>query len=279
MLGPKRIVITGAAQGMGREIALEAARQGATHVCLTDISTEGLAETERLVAAEGAQVETAKADLRSSDQVKQMIDGFADWAGGLDTLVNNAGVLDHVFTAPDQVGVHQLSEDAWDAVNDINLKAVWLTTKFAAPHLLASEQGPSVVNSASVSGMNGSEMTAYGVTKAAVIQLTKITAINLAPKVRANCYSPGAIQTPMGNSHLASAEDTLARARAMYGTHLIPRRGRVNEIAQVACFLASDEASFLTGINVPVDGGTTAWRGVQEVELDVDPAELDRYRH
>lgn len=269
-LGSKRVLITGAARGMGREIALEAARQGATHVGLTDVEADGLAETEALVRAEGAEVRGVLANLRSSAEIKAMIDDIAGWAGGLDVLVNNAGVLDHLFTDADKVGVDTLDEDTWDAVNDINLKAVWLTTKHAAPHLRASDRGPSIVNAASVSGMTGAGMAAYAATKAAVIQLTRTTAINLAPHVRANCYSPGAIKTPMGDSHLAAASDRKATARAMYGTHLIPRRGTVNEIAQVVCFLASDEASFLTGINVPVDGGTMAWRGMNDVELDID---------
>lgn len=276
MLGPKRILITGAARGMGREIALEAARQGATHVGVTDVHAEGAEETAALVRGLGVDALAVVADLRSGDEIRQMIDQVAEWAGGLDVLVNNAGVLDQVFTDADQVAVDTLDESAWDAVNDINLKAVWLATKYAAPHLRASERGPSIVNAASVSGMTGAGMAAYAVTKAAVIQLTRTTAINLAPHVRANSYSPGAIKTPMGNSHLASASDRLARARSMYGTHLIPRRGTVEEIAQVVCFLASDAASFLTGVNVPVDGGTMAWRGVQDVELDVDPTELDQ---
>ena len=271
-LGPKRILITGAARGMGREIALEAARQGATHVGLTDVEPDGLAETEALVRAEvpGCAVRRVVANLRSSAEIAAMVDDVAAWAGGLDVLVNNAGVLDHLFTPADQVAVDTLDEDVWDTVNDINLKAVWLTTKHAAPHLRASDRGPSVVNAASVSGMTGAGMAAYAVTKAAVLQLTRTTAINLAPHVRANSYSPGAIKTPMGDSHLASSPDRLATARSMYGTHLIPRRGTVNEIAQVVCFLASDEASFLTGVNVPVDGGTTAWRGTRDVELDVE---------
>jgi NAD(P)-dependent dehydrogenase (short-subunit alcohol dehydrogenase family) len=268
MLGDKRILITGAASGMGREIAIEAARQGAKNVGITDIDADGLAVTQDLVAAQGADVTVLKADLRSSDEIRAMVDAFAAAAGGLDVLVNNAGVLDHLFTPADQVSVDRLDEAAWDAVNDINLKAVWLATKFAAPYLLASERGPSIVNAASVSGMYGSGMAAYAVTKAAVIQLTRTTAVSLAPHVRANCYSPGSVKTPMSDSHLARSADRLATARSMYGQHLIPRRGRVDEIAKTACFLASDEASFITGANLPVDGGTMAWRGVRDVELD-----------
>jgi NAD(P)-dependent dehydrogenase (short-subunit alcohol dehydrogenase family) len=253
---------------MGREIAVEAARQGATRVGITDVDVDGLATTEEQVRAAGADVCVLKADLRSSDEIKAMVDGFAQWAGGLDTLVNNAGVLDHAFTPADQVSVDKLEESVWDAVNDINLKAVWLATKHASPHLLGSYRGPSVVNAASVSGMTGAGMTAYAATKAAVIQLTRTTAINLAPRVRANSYSPGSIKTPMSDAHLDRSADKLATARAMYGAHLIPRRGSVEEIAKVVCFLASDDASFLTGVNVPVDGGTMAWRGLRDVELD-----------
>lgn len=270
MLDDKRILITGAARGMGREIALEVARRGASHVAVTDIDDGGLQETASLLAETGTQVHAAVADLRSSSAIHDLVDGAAAWAGGLDTLVNNAAVLDHLFTAADRVSVDTLDEEAWDAVNDINLKAVWLTTKFAAPHLLQSTRGPSIVNAASVSGMTGSGMTAYGVTKAAVIQLTRTTAINLGPHVRANSYSPGAIKTPMGDSHLSSAPDRQATARAMYGTHLIPRRGQVSEVANVVCFLASDDASFITGVNLPVDGGTMAWRGINDVAVDLD---------
>jgi len=239
MLGDKRILITGGASGMGREIAIEAARQGAKNVGIADINLDGLEVTADQVRAEGADASVIKVDLRSGDQIRAMVDGFAAYAGGLDVLVNNAGVLDHLFTPADQVSVDKLDEAVWDIVNDINLKAVWLATKYAAPYLLNSDRGPSVT-----------------------------TAINLGPHVRANSYSPGSIKTPMSDSHLARAADKLATARAMYGTHLIPRRGRVEEIARTVCFLASDDASFITGVNLPVDGGTTAWRGMRDVELD-----------
>lgn len=271
MLGDKRILITGAASGMAVEIALEAARQGATRIGITDVNADGLARTQALLEAEGAAVLPLVANLRDAAAIDAMVVAFADWAGGLDTLVNCAGVLDSQFTDADQVGVHQLSEEVWDTVMDINLKAVWRCTHAASPYLLASDRGPSVVNAASVAGMNGVGMTGYGVSKAAVIQLTKATAISLAPNVRANAFSPGSIRTPMSEAHLANAGDDpaarAARAKSMYGSHLIPRLGEVNEVAKLVCFLASDDASFLTGTNVPVDGGMTAWRHSQEVSL------------
>jgi NAD(P)-dependent dehydrogenase (short-subunit alcohol dehydrogenase family) len=264
MLGNKTVLITGAARGMGREFALEAARQGSQRVALTDIDKAGLDETADLVRAEGADVHVAVADLRSSADIRSAVDSTTAWASGLDVLVNNAGVLEHFFTDPANVTIEDLPEDVWDAVFDINLKAMWLATKFAAPALRASTRGPAIVNASSVAGMQGSKAPAYGASKGAVLQLTRTTAIHLAPVVRCNAFCPGSIETPMSAAHLAAATDKVATARSMSGTHLIPRMGRVEEVAKAVCWLASDESSFITGAVIPVDGGTTAWRGIRE---------------
>jgi NAD(P)-dependent dehydrogenase (short-subunit alcohol dehydrogenase family) len=264
MLGDKKILVTGAASGMGREIAIEAARQGATKIGVTDVNAAELSATAEMVRAAGAEVFETVADLLDGVDVRRMVESYAAWAGGLDTLVNNAGIMENSFADASVINVEDLSEDVWDKVIGVNLKAVWLATKYAAPFLKASQNGPSVINAASVAGMVGYEAPAYCASKAAVIQLTRTTAINLAPTVRANAYAPGSIKTPMSDKHLLDGDDPEAREREMSGAHLIPRRGEVGEIAESVCFLASDAASFITGVTLPVDGGTTAWRGLRD---------------
>jgi NAD(P)-dependent dehydrogenase (short-subunit alcohol dehydrogenase family) len=147
---------------------------------------------------------------------------------------------------------------------EINLRAVWLTTKFAAPHLRRSNRGPNIVNAASVSGLIGFARAAiYCASKAGVIQLTRVAAIDLAPHVRCNCFCPGVIATPMAREFIDTAEDPAVQEREMVATQLVDRLGEPEEVAKLVCFLASDDAAFITGAAYTIDGGALAWHGVR----------------
>lgn len=257
----KRVLVTGAGQGMGRAIAVEAARQGAECVTVADLNPVTGAETADLVAEAGARVAFHQVDLREQSQVDSMVDAAVALGSGLDTLVNNAGVIEALLTT-EGTTTDTVDPAVWETVLRVNLTAPWWAIRRAAPHLRASDRGPSIVNNASVSGLVGYPGgPAYGASKGGLVQLTKCAAVDLSPEVRVNAFCPGSIDTPMSRGFIEAAEDPDEVIKFMTASHLIPRPGKVEEIAKLACFLASDDASFITGGIYLIDGGSLAWRG------------------
>jgi NAD(P)-dependent dehydrogenase (short-subunit alcohol dehydrogenase family) len=263
VLDGKVALITGAAQGIGKAIAVEMARQGASAVAVADRDAQGAEHTAQLVREQGAEADPITCDVRIRDQIKAMVDRAADRFNGLDVLVNNAGIIETSLTG--ECSVDTLPEEVWDAVYEVNLRAPWLATKYAAPHLRRSTRGPSVLNAASVAGLIGNRRgPVYCSSKGGVVQLTKVTAVDLAPRVRCNCFCPGTIETPMSQAFIDTAEDPLEFRQKMLGPQLLDRPGTPEEVAKLACFLVSNDAAFINGAAVVIDGGKLAWRGVRE---------------
>jgi NAD(P)-dependent dehydrogenase (short-subunit alcohol dehydrogenase family) len=253
-------IVTGASRGLGAVIGRVLAERGYDLIVAARTAAP-LEETARALASHGTGVVAVAGDITDA-AVRARLVGAARELGGLDVLVNNAGIIESALAEAELCTVDALPEAAWDAVYEVNLRAVWLATRFASPHLRRSPRGPSIVNAASVSGLTGIRGgPAYGVTKAAVIQLTKLTAVDLAPDVRCNCFCPGIIETPMARAFIDAAPDPAGRERAMTSEHLIERLGTPEEIAGLACYLASDAAAFITGAAFVADGGVLAWRG------------------
>lgn len=258
-LDGKVCVVTGSGSGMGRASAIEMARQGG-RVVVTDINIANGAETVATIESEGGAAIFVPCNLRNGEEIKALMDKAAEHFGGIDVLHNNAAI--HETDLTDKTSIEDLPEDIWDAVYEVNLKALWLTTRYAVPYLKQSKSA-AIVNVASTGAfVSYPQAGAYCATKGGVLLLTKATAVDLAKYgIRCNCYCPGAIETPMMQKYLEAAEDKTAIMSVLTGAHLIPRLGRPEEVAKLACFLASDDASFITGASYVIDGGTLAWRG------------------
>lgn len=256
----KVCVVTGGAKGIGRAIAVNFASRGARAVVVADIDHDAAAETVRLVEAAGAAGSVKMTDVGEAEQVTELMEYAATTYGSLDALVNNAGV--HEMYWAEQTTVDTLPVEVFDRIMRINLRSVFLATQAAVPFLRQSTNDPCIVNAASTGSFTAYPAAgAYSSSKAAILQFTKVSAVDLAPDIRVNAYAPGTIDTDMVSRLLDRAQNREEIEATMTATHLVPRMGRPEDVAHVVNFLASSEAAFVTGATYLVDGGSLAWRG------------------
>jgi 3-oxoacyl-[acyl-carrier protein] reductase len=252
-LQEKVALITGAGSGIGRATALLFAREGA-HVVAVDIKPEDGQQTAALVREHGGEATFVQADVSVAGDAEAMMQAAVDAYGRLDIVHNNAGIF------PRGTPAHELTEELWDRVLDINLKGVWLGCKYAIPHLIEAGGG-AIVNTASLAGLRARPYhVAYVASKGGVVMLTKCLAIELAPyNIRVNCVCPGGVDTPLVRPPGLTDEQLAERRRGAFQDIPIPRMAEPEEIARAVLYLASGEASFVNGHALVVDGGQ--WAG------------------
>lgn len=252
-LKDKVAIVTGASAGMGRDIALFYAREGAKVLAVARRLERLTTLAEEAKELEGEIVPFA-ADMADKSKVEGMIDEAIRVFGKLDILVNNAGIMDD-FSPVDEV-----NDDMWENVLNINLNAPFYAIRKAVHHF--KEQGSGIiVNVASIGGLYGARAgAAYTTSKHGLIGLTKNTAFMYAKKnIRCNAICPGGIETEIGTGDYMKNINQEGVARATSGTGANPRMGKGEEIAPLAVFLASDDASYINGQSIAVDGGFTSY--------------------
>lgn len=250
-------VIVGAGQtpgetiGNGRATAVTFAREGA-HVVLVDRDRDRAEETAAQI--DGDTVVVA-ADIASDHGPEQVVAATINAFGGIDIVHNNVGI--GVGDAPP----HRLTDDAYDRIMDVNLRALWRTCRAATPALRASNHG-AIVNVSSLAAIaSATNLTAYKLSKAGINALTQSLALSNAKYgVRANAIMPGFVDTPMGVDAAAAAMQIERAAYAASRAERVPlgRQGSAWDVANAALFLASDDAAWITGVVLPVDGGQSA---------------------
>jgi len=251
-LAGKVAIVTGGSVGIGKAIARRMAEEGAKVAILDVLGAEGEA-LEGELRRESAVARYWPCDVARESQVAEVFGSVVEQFGRLDIVVNNAGV------AGASKPTHEITEAEWDFVQSINVKGVFFGTKHAISHLRKAGGG-SIINLSSIYGIiSAPDVPPYHASKGAVRLMTKTDALLYASdRIRVNSIHPGFIWTPMVEKHLAGLGEVAAGRKAVDALHPLGHMGEPDDIAWAAVYLASDEAKFVTGAELVVDGGYTA---------------------
>lgn len=246
----KTALITGGGTGIGRAIAQRFAKEGAR----VAISGRRKAPLEETIASMGPDSLALTADVTDMADVEQMIDDVRAAWGRIDILVNNAAII------TSRTPLAETPLDAWDVMMDVNVRGIFYCCKAVLPHMMQQGSG-SIINIASVAGQRGQPgNSTYSTTKGAVLNLTRSIAVDYGPHgIRCNSISPALVRTEMAETRLQPGEDWDARAAQEWiPNYPLGRIGTPDDIAYGALFLASDEAAWVSGIDLTMDGGKMA---------------------
>ncbi len=244
-LKDKVAIVTGGQSGLGKAIALRFGREGA-HVVIADLVLEGAQQVAREIEKMGRKALAVKTDVSKANDIKEMVSKTMETFGRINILVNNAGIIMRKTLL-------QHTEEDWDKMMAVNLKAVFLGTREVVPHMI-EQGGGKIINISSIAGLIGYAYSSYAASKAGVYNLTRQLVLELAPKnININCICPGAFRTPINEDMgklFPGIEERIANA--------IPakRLGKPEEIASAAVFLASEESDYVHGAPLLVDGGS-----------------------
>ena len=243
-LAGKVAIVTGAAMGIGARITELLVQAGAS-VVAGDIVYDTLDERFSGIGS----VRTCQTDVRSRSGCEALASAAIDQHGRVDILVNNAGITRRA-TLPDT------TDELWDDVLETNLASAFYMARAVVPTMQA-QGGGAIVNVASINAIRGNlELTAYGASKGGMTGMTRVMAMELAPdNIRVNALCPGTVDTPMNDEYLASVENPVEAMEVLVAKHPMGRIATADDCAWAALFLASDRASFITGVSLPIDGG------------------------